>query len=75
LITYSFEEEIREAIWQCDGKKSLRPDGFNLKFIKNCWEVLNNYIFEAVSHFQDTESISKGCNASFIALVPKVSYV
>lgn len=29
-------DEIREAIWSCDGNKSPRPNGFNLKFFKSC---------------------------------------
>lgn len=32
-----FEEvEIKEVIWNCDGTKSLGPDGFSFKFIKRC---------------------------------------
>jgi hypothetical protein len=28
-------EEVKEAVWSCDGNKSPGPDGFNLNFIKN----------------------------------------
>ncbi|XP_058742324.1 uncharacterized protein LOC131614788 [Vicia villosa] len=31
------EEEIKEAVWNCEGSKSPRPDGFSLLFVKNCW--------------------------------------
>ncbi|XP_058783710.1 uncharacterized protein LOC131658433 [Vicia villosa] len=31
------EGEIKEAVWSCDGSKSLRPDGFSLLF---CEEIL-----------------------------------
>lgn len=27
-------EEIRAEVWNCDGVKSLGPDGFNFRFIK-----------------------------------------
>ncbi|XP_058746530.1 uncharacterized protein LOC131619457 [Vicia villosa] len=30
------EEEIKEAVWSCDGLKSPGPDGFSFHFIKNC---------------------------------------
>ncbi|XP_058767333.1 uncharacterized protein LOC131641013 [Vicia villosa] len=30
------EVEIRNAVWDCEGSKSLGPDGFNLNFIKKC---------------------------------------
>lgn len=28
------EEEVRSAIWECEGSKSPGPDGFNLKFFR-----------------------------------------
>ena len=35
-LTYDFtEEEVREAVWQCNGLKSPRLDDFNFNFIKN----------------------------------------
>lgn len=33
-------EEIKEVIWECDGRKSPGPDGFNFNFIKNCWNII-----------------------------------
>lgn len=34
-LTAKFEiEEIKEAVWDCDGSKSLGPDGYNFRFIK-----------------------------------------
>lgn len=35
LLTRPFmEEEIREAVFDCDGSKTLGPDGFNIEFFK-----------------------------------------
>ena len=56
----------------CERSKSLGADGSNFNFIKKIWNILKNDIVAAVTHFQETSSILKGCNASFIALVPKV---
>jgi len=67
------EEEVKEAVWQCEGSKSSGPDRFNFTFIKNCWDYLKYDIMEALYLFQETGDIPKGCNASFIALVPKVN--
>jgi len=72
MITSFTGEEIKEAVWQCEGSKSPNPDGFNFTFIKNSWGTLKQDIVEAVRWFQNTGSIPKGCNASFITLVPKV---
>jgi len=72
LVAEFTEKEIRDAVWQCEGSKSPRPDGFNFNFIKNSWEVLKVEIVATLANFHATGYIPKGCNASFIALVPKV---
>lgn len=43
LIAHFAEEEIKK-VRGCDGDKSPGPDGFNLAFIKDCWEVLKGDI-------------------------------
>ena len=72
LIKSFSEEEIRDAVWLCDGSKSPGPDGFNLNFVKESLEVFKDVIVEAMVLFHDYGCIPKGCNASFVALVPKV---
>ena len=72
LIKAFSAEEVRDAVWLCDGSKSPGPDGFNLFFVKESWEVLKDELVEALSLFHETGCIPKGCNASFVALVPKV---
>ncbi|XP_068479065.1 uncharacterized protein [Phaseolus vulgaris] len=66
-------EEVQEAVWRCDGSKSPGPYGYNFNFIKKSWDVIKSDIVAVVAQFHDSSSIPKGCNASFIALVPKVS--
>jgi len=73
MLTNFIEEEVKEALWQCEGSKSPGPDGFNFTFIKNCWDFLKSDIMEALYLFQETGNIPNGCNASFIALVSKVN--
>ncbi|XP_019429666.1 PREDICTED: uncharacterized protein LOC109337200 [Lupinus angustifolius] len=46
-------EEIKEAIWSCDGDKSPGPNGYNFTF------------------FKKFGNLPRGCNASFIVLIPK----
>jgi len=72
MVSSFTEEEVKEAVWQCEGSKSSGAVGFNFNFIKNSWEFFKSDIVEAVHFFQETGCIPKGCNASFIALVPKV---
>jgi len=66
------EEEIKESVWQCEGSKSPRPDGFNFNFIKKSWDYIKDEFVTALVVFHETDIIPKGCNVSFIALVPKV---
>jgi len=72
LVAEFSGKEVREAVWQCNGSKSPRPDGFNFNFIKNSWEVIKKEVMRAMDSFYASGHIPKGCNASFIALVPKV---
>jgi len=48
------EEEVKEAVWQCEGSKSPSPDGFNFIFIKNSWDILKLDILAVVLAFQET---------------------
>jgi len=40
LMAVFIEEEIKEAVWQCEGSKSPRMDGFNFNFIKKSWDYI-----------------------------------
>ncbi|KAJ9562981.1 hypothetical protein OSB04_008141 [Centaurea solstitialis] len=66
-------EEIKSAVWSCAGSKAPGPDGLSFSFIKKFWDIVKLDIFNRVSHFESTGRLARGCNASFIALVPKVS--
>ncbi|GKB69914.1 putative RNA-directed DNA polymerase [Tanacetum coccineum] len=65
------EKEIWEAVNSCGGDKAPGPDGFNFRFIKRFWEILKSELVNAVKWFWDTKEISRGCNSSFVALIPK----
>ncbi|GKB79722.1 transposon TX1 uncharacterized [Tanacetum coccineum] len=65
------EKEVWEAIQGCGGDKAPGPDGFNFKFIRKVWEIIKPKIIGAVEWFWDKMEISKGCNASFVSIIPK----
>ncbi|XP_068498505.1 uncharacterized protein [Phaseolus vulgaris] len=72
LLTDPFEEkEIKEAIWNCDSHKSPGPDGVTFSFIKNKWCLLEKEVLGVVKFFHKEGKIPKGCNASFLTLIPK----
>ncbi|GKA49914.1 putative RNA-directed DNA polymerase, partial [Tanacetum coccineum] len=65
-------KEIKDAVWSCGGEKASGPDGFTFKFIKRFWDTMGNDFVEMVKRFEVDGTIPKGCNSSFIALVPKI---
>ncbi|MFS7999333.1 putative RNA-directed DNA polymerase [Helianthus anomalus] len=66
-------EEIKEAVWECEGERAPGPDGFNFKFIKRCWVGLRDDMVRLFNKFYEEGSINKSCTSSFIALIPKVN--
>ncbi|GKC63795.1 putative RNA-directed DNA polymerase [Tanacetum coccineum] len=67
------EKEVWDAIQGCGSDKAPGPDGFNFKFIRKFWEVLKPELMVAVKWFWDRSEISRGCNASFVTIIPKVA--
>ncbi|XP_021985231.1 uncharacterized protein LOC110881199 [Helianthus annuus] len=67
-------EEIKKAVWACGSDRAPGPDGFSFKFIKRFWEQLKDKFGGVLNDFYDRAFIERGCNASFIALIPKVRY-
>ncbi|XP_058783955.1 uncharacterized protein LOC131658705 [Vicia villosa] len=66
------DDEIKEAVWDCDGSKSPGPDGFTLEFFQLCWETVMGDVFTFVKDFFLKARLIKGCTSSFLALIPKV---
>nr|GEU90455.1 RNA-directed DNA polymerase, eukaryota, reverse transcriptase zinc-binding domain protein [Tanacetum cinerariifolium] len=65
-------DEIKRAVWDCGDNKSLGPDGFTFEFFKTYWDFVGQDFCAAVEHFFAHGSFAKGCNSSFIALIPKI---
>nr|GEX90708.1 RNA-directed DNA polymerase, eukaryota, reverse transcriptase zinc-binding domain protein [Tanacetum cinerariifolium] len=66
-------EEIKKAVWDCGGDPAPGPDGFTFKFFTTFWDLLESDMTRFVHAFFLDRSFPKGCNSSFIALIPKVS--
>lgn len=67
---FSFDE-IKEAIWSCDGDKSPGPDGFNFTFFNKFWNSISGEISMLVDEFYNNLVQPKGICSSFISLIPK----
>nr|GEW98201.1 RNA-directed DNA polymerase, eukaryota [Tanacetum cinerariifolium] len=78
LITLRLErnvsrDEIRLAVWNYGENKSPGPDGYTFEFFRKYWNIVGPDFCEAVEYFFETGLFSKGCNSSFVALIPKVA--
>ncbi|GKV25907.1 hypothetical protein SLEP1_g35285 [Rubroshorea leprosula] len=71
LMAAFSEEEIKNAVWDCESSKSPGPDGFNFKFVKCMWEDIKSEIASFIREFQEHGRLVRGSNASFITLIPK----
>ncbi|GJT36604.1 hypothetical protein Tco_0927023 [Tanacetum coccineum] len=66
------KDEVKRVVWDCGTDKAPGPDGFTFGFYRRFWKVIENDVFDAVNHFFTYGDIPKGCNSSFIALIPKI---
>ncbi|PNY14688.1 cysteine-rich receptor-like protein kinase, partial [Trifolium pratense] len=64
--------EVKAAVWDYDSYKSPGLDGINFGFIKDFWAEMQGDIMRFISEFQRNGRLTKGLNATFIALIPKV---
>nr|GEV12590.1 RNA-directed DNA polymerase, eukaryota [Tanacetum cinerariifolium] len=64
-------DEIRNAVWACGENKSPGPDGFTFEFFRKFWNIIGSNLCVAVEWFFDHSSLTKGCNSSCVALIPK----
>ncbi|XP_071700669.1 uncharacterized protein [Rutidosis leptorrhynchoides] len=65
------EAEVFEAIQDCGSSKAPGPDGFNLGFFKKFWDIIKEDVLNAITWFWEKGEFLKGCNASFVTLIPK----
>nr|GEZ35681.1 nucleotide-binding alpha-beta plait domain-containing protein [Tanacetum cinerariifolium] len=66
------KDEVNRAVWECGTDKAPRPDGFTFRFFRQFWYLVEKDVFDAVSYFFSYVDIPRGCNSSFIALIPKI---
>jgi hypothetical protein len=72
LATPFFKEEIDSVVSNLPNGKSPGPDGLNTEFMKKCWPVIYQEIYNMFSGFFDNYICLQSINRSYITLVPKV---
>lgn len=65
------EDEIKDAVWNCDENKNPGPNRFNFKCIKRCWDLVKEDVVAFVNQFYAREKVPKVITTSFITLIIK----
>ncbi|GJY30473.1 RNA-directed DNA polymerase, eukaryota [Tanacetum coccineum] len=66
-------DEIKAAVWACGENKSPGLDGYIFEFFRQYWDIIGSDFCAAVDWFFVSGTLPRGCNSSFIALIPKVT--
>ena len=53
------KEEMWSALESCDGYKALGPDGFNLKFLKDNWDFIQDDFMKFMGEFYHNGELLK----------------
>ncbi|XP_025638571.1 uncharacterized protein [Arachis hypogaea] len=64
-------EEIREAVWDCESSKTPGSDGYNMNFIKKCWDEIGQEFTTTVLGFFQSAKLPTEANVTWVALAPK----
>nr|XP_025640804.1 uncharacterized protein LOC112735485 [Arachis hypogaea] len=64
-------EEVNEAVWDCESSKAPKSDGYNMNFIKRCWNEIGTEFTAAVMTFFETATLPEDSNVTWVALAPK----
>ena len=67
----TFDEEVKEAVFSCDGCKAPGPDGFTLNPFQQCWDNLKQDLMLVFHEFYQNGIVNVATNETFVCLVPK----
>ena len=64
-------DEVKKAVFACDGSKALGPDGFSMAVFQREWETVKNDIMKVFDEFYGSGIINGITNETYICLIPK----
>ncbi|XP_015954321.1 uncharacterized protein LOC107478701 [Arachis duranensis] len=64
-------EEVREVVWDCESSMATGSDGYNMNFIKKCWDDIGAEFTSAVLEFFRSSRLPSDSNITWVALAPK----
>jgi len=64
-------EKIKDAVANCNPSKAPGYDGFNLKFIRRMWPVIEDDFCSYILRFFETGKLHASFNNTWVTLIPK----
>lgn len=65
------EMEVLEALKSLKEDKAPGPNGFPMKFFKECWGMVDSEVMKDFGDFHENASLCRSLNLLFIVLIPK----
>jgi Reverse transcriptase (RNA-dependent DNA polymerase) len=66
-------EEIKNVIFEANGRKAPGPDGIPFSFYQTFWETINTDLFHIIKAFENHSLELSKINHTIITLIPKTS--
>ncbi|VFQ82903.1 unnamed protein product [Cuscuta campestris] len=66
-------EEIKEIVWSLNPDSAPGPDGFNGKFFRSCWHIINKDVISATHEFFLGVPVPTSYGSTFLSLIPKIN--
>ena len=66
-------KEIDDVVREMPNDKAPGPDGFNGQFLKSCWHIIKDDIYQLCNDFHAGSLNLESINLGYITLIPKVS--
>lgn len=66
-------KELKDVVSARGSDKAPGPDVLTFKFMKTYWKIIKYDVMQFVLHFRKFGTLARGCNSTFISLIPKVN--
>lgn len=67
------DTKIKEDVWSCDSLKAPGYNGFNMKFVKECWDIIGKDIIQFIKGFFEIGKFDHAINTTWVTFIPKIS--
>ena len=66
------DEEIKQAMWDCESSKAPGPNGYSFNFIKKCRHLIAADLLKYMQDFFKIDTFPRRANMTWVTFIPKV---